>query len=209
MNRFAVLLISCFLSTSVWALSPQIEADRLLLQAKTSLDAKDYGKAIQSLEKAITLNIKMPETFYFHLGKAYSGAKQWDKAQAAFEKYLDQAGSQGKFYREALEAFNLAESESAKDRAYAEALSSYQLEMEQYKPLYDEYRAQKDKCDYARSDEGRHESCDNWVDHMTGSEQSKQDLRESCYTNAHNGNAEYICSRVPDRPREPKKPSRE
>jgi tetratricopeptide (TPR) repeat protein len=135
---FAAIYIS-LLSFSALALPPEIEADRLLVQAKTALDASDYDKAIQSLAKAELLNVKMPETFYFHYGKAYSGAKKWDKAKAAYEKYLNQTGTRGKYYREALEGFNLADNESEKaEQSYANALKRYNEELARYQRNMDD-----------------------------------------------------------------------
>lgn len=133
MKRIYAVILLALLSFSAVALPPEIEADRLLIQAKTALDANDYDKALQSLAKAELLNVKMPETFYFHYGKAYNGAKKWAKAKAAYEKYLDQTGTRGKFYREALEGFNLADNEVEKaEQAYANALKRYNDELARY-----------------------------------------------------------------------------
>lgn len=66
-NKTAVFLIVLLLSSQLMALSPQIEADRLSLQSKTALDVKDFDLAMQSLEKIQTLEVKLPDTFYFHL----------------------------------------------------------------------------------------------------------------------------------------------
>ncbi|WP_040038520.1 tetratricopeptide repeat protein [Noviherbaspirillum autotrophicum] len=149
MKHLTSILFALILSTNAWALPPQIEADRLLLQAKTALDANDYEIAIQSFEKAAVLNVKMPDTFYFHFGKAYSGAKKWEKARAAYEQYLNQTGTRGKFYREALEGFNQADLEWTKaEKAYTDAMAKYTQEQNRYEANmrncktqeYDDYR---------------------------------------------------------------------
>lgn len=135
-----LLLLLVMLSTHVLAALPsQIEADRLLLQAKSRLEGEDYAAAIVSLNAAAALNVKMPDTFFFHLGKAYAGNKEWALARQSFEKYLEKSGEKAKFYREALEGINLAEAEVAKRRAaidkaeqdYAKAQTKYTQDMEE------------------------------------------------------------------------------
>ena len=128
MKYFILLLTAITLSSSAWAgLPPEIELDRFLLQAKSALDAKDYKTAIQSLENAAQLNIRLPETYYFHLGRAYSGSENWSEAREAYQKYLEATGTNGKFYREALEDFNqvdikwIQSKKEAEKRAVAEA----------------------------------------------------------------------------------------
>jgi hypothetical protein len=50
------------------------------------LDANDFDNAVVSFEKAEQLNVKMPETFYYHFGKAYSGAKKMGQGQNSLRK---------------------------------------------------------------------------------------------------------------------------
>ncbi len=134
MKHLTSILLALTLSANAWALPPQIEADRLLLNAKATLDAGDYEGAIQNLEKAEALNVKMPDTFYFHVGKAYSGAKKWAKARASYGKYLEKSGNSGKFYREALEGYNQADTELVKaEKATSEALNRYSEALERHK----------------------------------------------------------------------------
>lgn len=157
MNRLIALSFTLMLSASAYAMPPEIEADRLILQGskelkdqeKKPLGDRDYEIAVTSFEKAEKLNVKMPETFYYHFGKAYTGAKKWSKARAAYEKYLDQTGTRGKFYREALEGFNQADLEAtkiekanAKVRAsYMEAKERYESDMRGCSDEFDKYRA--------------------------------------------------------------------
>jgi tetratricopeptide (TPR) repeat protein len=210
MKRLTALLFTLTLSASVCALPPEIEADRLILQAKKSLDSGEYETSITSFEKAEKLNAKMPQTFYFHLGKAYSGAKKWDSAKAAYEKYLDQFGTKGKYYREALEAFNQADAEAAKDKAYSDAMAIYEKEMESYAPRYQKYRRAMDKCDYAKSTAGRREACEGWagkLNYSSGGRNTYQDMVNSCM-NSKNQSYYPECEMLPERPIEPEKPKR-
>lgn len=175
--KYLTLMFALLLSAAAWALPPQIEADRQLLQAKTALDANDYDTAIQSFGKAAALNVKMPDTFYFHFGKAYSGAKKWDKARAAYEQYLTQAGARGKFYREALEGFNQADLEWTKaEKAYLNMMASYMQEQSRYETNmrncpneYEQY-----KKDLKEREERAWQKCQNYgrygcMDGMSGS----------------------------------------
>lgn len=111
MKRSILLAIALTLSANSYAeLPPEIQLDSFLLQAKTALDNNDYDAAIQSLKNAEQLNVPVPETFYFHFGKAYAGLKKWDEARRDYEHYLQETGTKGKFYKEALEGFNQADS---------------------------------------------------------------------------------------------------
>jgi tetratricopeptide (TPR) repeat protein len=210
MNRFIALLFTLMLSANVCALPPEVEADRLILQAVKSLKEKDYETSVTNFEKAEKLNVKMPEAFYYHFGSAYTGAKKWGKARAAYEKYLDQTGTRGKFYREALEAYNQADAEYAKDKTYSDAMAAYEVEMATYKQDYQEYRRTKDKCDYAMSTDGRREACEKWAGGMkysSGGRNTFQDMVDTCMQPK--ANAWFpACDNVPDRPVEPKKPTR-
>lgn len=131
--KYLTLLLALTLSSGAWALPPQIEADRLAMQGKTALDAGDYDTAVQSFERMAALNIKVPDSFYYHSGRAYSGVKKWDKARAAYEKYLNQAGTRGKYYPEALAGFNKADVEWTKaEKAYSDAMAKYTQEQSRY-----------------------------------------------------------------------------
>lgn len=175
MKKLVTVLLALMLSAPVWALPPQIELDRLLLQAKTALDGSDYAVAIDSLEKARALNLKLPETYYFHVGRAYAGAKKWEESRKAYEQYLEQAGAKGKFYKEALEGFNQADAEVAKvEKAraeewnkYSEAKRKYEENVrncpEEYKRYRKGYEERKDRLSYECQHYGKYD-CGNYRD---------------------------------------------
>jgi hypothetical protein len=48
----------------------------------------------------------MPDTFYFHYGRALTGAGSFEKGREMVERYLTKAGANGKFYQEALVEMN-------------------------------------------------------------------------------------------------------
>jgi hypothetical protein len=106
MKRITFLLIIVTFSASAWALPPEIEMDRLLLQAKSALDNKDYALATVSLMKAEKLSVKTPDTFYYHYGIANAGNGKFEQGREMLEKYLTLSGTKGKFYKEALVEIN-------------------------------------------------------------------------------------------------------
>lgn len=108
MKNFKLLLAVAVLSVNIWALPPQVEADRLFVKAKDALDSKDYATAVQSLSKAQKLGVKLPDTFSYHYGTALLGMGNYDEALKMLDSYLAQ-GSTAKFYKEALEKYNFAE----------------------------------------------------------------------------------------------------
>lgn len=112
MNRIGLLLLALAFSAGVWALPPQIEVDRLLLQAKTALDANDYTQATASLAKAEKLGTKLPDNFYYHYGYALFKMDDIEKSRRMLERYLNETSTKGKFYREALETLNAVEKRS-------------------------------------------------------------------------------------------------
>lgn len=123
-----VLLFACNIA---YALPPEVELDRLLLKAKTSLDAGQFESALDSLRSAAALGVPLPENFLFHFARAQEGAERWEQASAAYEKYLEKTGTGGKYYREALEGLNRME--KAVERAGKEAAERRQACREEYK----------------------------------------------------------------------------
>lgn len=112
MKRISLLLLALAFSANVWALPPEIEVDRLLLQAKAALDESEYAQAIASLAKAEKLGTKLPDTFYYHYGFALFKIDDIEKSRRMLERYLDETGTKGKYYREALETLNAVEKRS-------------------------------------------------------------------------------------------------
>ncbi|MGZ3182127.1 MAG: hypothetical protein ACXU8N_06780 [Telluria sp.] len=110
-----------FLSLHALALPPKVEADRLMLQAKNALDKKDYAKAVDAFDRADKLGIALPESYYLQYGSALAAQKKWSAAHDVLEGYLNKFGDTGKFYKEALAQYVLAE-EKAKEQPKAEHL---------------------------------------------------------------------------------------
>ena len=116
---------------SAHALPPEVEADRLALRARSALDAKDYPLAIASLTEMEKLGVPLPQSFYYLKGIAQNGNGKHYAAKESLEKYLKIAGSSGKFYKEALDAYNRAEQGGQRVMAeYKDAQARYEREKE-------------------------------------------------------------------------------
>lgn len=107
-NLLISAIAATLLSTQLFALPPQVEADRLGLAAKTAMEAKDYKTAVEKLKAMQKLGVKLPDSFSYHYGTALLSMGDPDEALKMFDIYLSQ-GSTAKFYKEALEKYTLAE----------------------------------------------------------------------------------------------------
>jgi formylglycine-generating enzyme required for sulfatase activity len=120
---FAILFASAL---KVYALPPQVEADRLMIEAKTFMDAKDYAAAVDRFGKVEELKARKPDTFAYHYGVALAGMGQWASARQKLDQYLTASGSNGKFYREALEKYNEVDKKLKQQQAEADRSAEQQ-----------------------------------------------------------------------------------
>lgn len=132
--------LALMLSSPVWSLPPQIEADRLALKAKAALQEKDYASAVKSFSEMEALGVPLPDTFHYLRGVALNGVAQYGAARGSLENYLNVTGTSGKFYREALEAISLAakldpEPEMARLPALGFAMSKYEVTQAQWRKV--------------------------------------------------------------------------
>ena len=113
---------------SLAQLPPEIMADRYLVEAETLIAGKDYGKAIELMDKIVALqkehHFTLPDVFHFKYAELALSAGSVRAAIDSVNKYLAAAGREGEFYREALELLVQAEQEEARlqrERAEFEA----------------------------------------------------------------------------------------
>lgn len=102
-RHLGVLAVLCIAGQPVGALSPEIEADRLLMATENYLSSGDYSRAAQALEQMERLQIKLPVEYYFHKGRLAWQARDHDQAQGALEEYVRQTGRDGEHYRQVLQ----------------------------------------------------------------------------------------------------------
>ena len=104
--------LGCF-TAAAGQLPPDIQVDRYLLRAERLMEAKDPKGALELMGKIVALQkehgLTLPKEFHFKHAKVALSAGEVQEALEAVNKYLVEAGREGKFYREALELLEEAE----------------------------------------------------------------------------------------------------
>ncbi len=104
--RRLLLLIPCllalFCSQQSLALKPEHEGKRLLLAAKQALENNNLSLAEQQLNKVRTLQIQLPPEFNYYQARVLIHRGQRDSARRYLEHYVDDVGSGGEYYEDAL-----------------------------------------------------------------------------------------------------------
>jgi TPR repeat protein len=103
MKVFLAVLLMLVPASAAFALPPQVELDRLMLHAKTALDAKAYDEALTQLEQAKKLGVALPESFALEQATALAGLGKSDEAKAVLDAYLNRYGTKGASYKPALD----------------------------------------------------------------------------------------------------------
>ena len=96
----AALFVIIGFALPAMALSPPMEADRLLISAAKHLGS---SAATAEFEKIQILNIKLPAEYYYYYGKHLYTIGNLKEANKNIEKYLRKAGYKGLFYKDALQ----------------------------------------------------------------------------------------------------------
>ncbi len=105
------------------ALSPEVQADLLLIQAIEAIEEGDYSAAMRYFDALSALEVPKPEAFLFHYGKTALKARQFETSMTMLESYINAVGSSGEFYQSALGLYLNAQKQmqSEKERQIAEA----------------------------------------------------------------------------------------
>lgn len=122
LSRVARILISAMwicLLNSAWALSPDAELDRCLLAAEKYIAANDFSHAEIYLQKIAALKIPTPADYDFFVAVVRMQQHEDQAAQAAFDRYVQHAGKNGKYYKDALEQLTLLEERQTQTNAAA------------------------------------------------------------------------------------------
>lgn len=165
-STFALSLVLGLFAHAVHALPPQAEADKLAIEAKAAMDANNYSVAAEKFARMERLNVRLPATFAYHYGVALSESGEYGKAKVQLDKYITKAGTNGKFYREALEMFTKTEDREKaavlrmqKEKEYSARMEIYQVAKARYDQQYTEYREAVDACEESTSRRWRAEAC--------------------------------------------------
>ena len=104
--------LGCFTAAAA-QLPPEIVVDRYLLRAERLMETKDPQGALELMGKIVALQkehgLTFPKEFHFKHAKVALSAGEVQEALEAVNKYLVEAGREGKFYRDALELLEEAE----------------------------------------------------------------------------------------------------
>ena len=115
--------LGCITATAA-QLPPEIMVDPYLLRAERLMEAKDPNGALEILGEIVALQkehgLTLPQEFHFKHAKVAFSAGEVQEAVDAVHAYLLEAGREGKFYREALELLEEAETEKARVEAETE-----------------------------------------------------------------------------------------
>lgn len=118
-RHLGAVALLCLAGQPVWALSPDIEADRLLMATENYLSSGDYSRAAQALEQMEKLQIKLPADYYLHKGRLAWQSRNHDEARGALEEYVRQTGRDGEHYRQALQLLTQIEESGAAEASAA------------------------------------------------------------------------------------------
>ena len=109
--RIAVAALPLLLGTPAPAaaqeLSPQIQVDRLMVQADRQIASGQYGAALRTLDRILELqeehDLEFPEPFWMKRAEVAVGAQDYLEAMASATRYLELAGREGEHYAAALD----------------------------------------------------------------------------------------------------------
>ena len=111
-------------------LPPEMQVDRLLIQAEHEIGDGDHWSAVFTFERILAVceehGLEIPTEFWFRQAGVVQDAGLHERAVEASTRYLQEAGREGEHYRAALEVLNvaevgLAEARRAEARAQAAA----------------------------------------------------------------------------------------
>lgn len=107
MNKYTkktyILIILCLLPIITHAkLSLEFKMEQLIREAKISFNQKSYSKTLSIFKEIYALNSKIPPSARYMLAETYYKNKQFYNAKIEFEKYVNQTGKNGRFFKNAI-----------------------------------------------------------------------------------------------------------
>ena len=94
-------------------LPPEMQVDRLLVQAEREIGDGDHWSAVFTFERILAVceehGLEIPTEFWFRHAGVLQGAGLHERAVEASTRYLREAGREGEHYRAALEILDAAE----------------------------------------------------------------------------------------------------
>ena len=96
------MLASLMMAGQVSALEPEHETRRLMLATEEAVSAESWGEAGEYLNRLQQLEGGKPANYFYFRGRVMLESDHYNEAQAALEKYVSLAGSEGEHYTDAL-----------------------------------------------------------------------------------------------------------
>ena len=105
---------------SAQELPPEMQVDRLLIQAEREIEDGEHWSAVFTFEQILAVceeqGLEIPAEFWFRQAGVLQGAGLHERAIEASTRYLQEAGREGEHYRAALELLDAAEVDLAEAR---------------------------------------------------------------------------------------------
>ena len=115
-----VLIGLACVSTAGAQLPPEIQVDRLLVQAEREAEEGNPWTAASTLEQALEMyeehGLEIPGDFWIRYAQALQAARLHEEAIEASTRYLEESGREGEHYLTALRLLDEAEVGLAEDR---------------------------------------------------------------------------------------------
>lgn len=112
------ITISVLVTLSYSSLPKNIQADKYLLQAKKSVEERNFKKAEQYFEKILNLNIKVPNKFHYFYSKTLKEVGNCKKTIQHLDIFLNNAHNKSEYYTKALNMYTECENTITKTKAY-------------------------------------------------------------------------------------------
>jgi len=104
-----LVLASLLMAGQVNALESEHEIRRLMLATEEAVAAESWGEAGEYLNRLQQLEGDKPADYFYFRGRVMLESSHFNEAQAALEKYVSLAGSEGDHYTDALKMITSVE----------------------------------------------------------------------------------------------------
>ncbi|MEX0605269.1 MAG: hypothetical protein WD623_16065 [Marinobacter sp.] len=110
-------------TSSVAALEPEHETRRLMLATEQAVADENWGDAGEYLNRLQGVEVEKPPEYLFYRGRVMLEADHYNEAKSALENYVDKTGTDGQYYKEALQLITAVEKEQKASSKRAEKAS--------------------------------------------------------------------------------------
>ena len=105
--------LSLALQSVAGELPPEMQVDRLLVQAEREIEDREHWSAVVTFERILEVceehGLEIPVEFWFRQAGVLQGAGLLERVVEASPRYLQEAGREGERYRAALKILDAAE----------------------------------------------------------------------------------------------------